>query len=55
MNPFVPHCDGAAFIGEPRLHPDSCRDGERARWADAERNREALEAEAAQGEGPAEE
>ena len=53
-NPWVSHSDGAGHIGEPRLHPDSCRDGERARWADAERARLALEKEAAEGEGPAE-
>ena len=53
MSPFVSYCDGASFIGEPRLHPDDCHDGERARWDDAERNRKAMEAEAAEGEGPA--
>ena len=54
-NPWVSYSDGAGFIGEPRLHPDDCRDGERARWEDTERNREAMDEEAAKrGEGPAE-
>ena len=54
-NPWVSHSDGAGHIGEPRLHPDSCRDGERARWADAERVRKAMDEEAKRGGGPSEE